>query len=402
MAATRAETAFILGHCNGGPAALQFAATFPERALGLVLCSTFAKGCPDTNHPGALSADAYAVAVDVLDHWGEGRSLYLYNPSRGNGALYRHLYASFERAALSRSMARAAIDSTLEIDVTSVLASVQVPTLVLHCTDDYMSIDAARYLASNIPDATLVELPGAEHAPFSGMGSDKLVDLIADFVTGGERPVEATPHRFGTILFTDIVGSTGHVAERGDVEWRKVLTTHEVAVRDEVDGHGGECVKSTGDGFLATFDSSEHAIRCADAIGTAASNLGIEIRSAVHAGSFQTLGQDIAGLAVHIAARLLDITKPSETLVSSPVKQLVAGTGLEFESCGTIRLKGVPEPCATFALIRESLLAVPAEPWRAEDPTEGRALKVHDRALVLLSQRTPKLARAVGHLATRG
>jgi class 3 adenylate cyclase len=333
-----------------------------------------------------------------MDHWGEGRSIALSNPSRARAGLYPKLYASFERAALSRGMARASLDSTLEIDVTSVLGTVQAPTLVLHCAEDFMAIEAGRYLAANIPNSRFIELPGADHAPFSGNMSHELVDRIIEFVTGGPPTAATGPTNFGTILFTDIVNSTGHVSELGDAKWRQLLTRHDLAVRDHVDRHGGECVKSTGDGFLITFDRAESAVRCAHSIvSSVAASMGVEMRAALHAGSYEHVGQDIAGIEVHLAARLLDHAQPGEILVSAALRHLVVGSELDFAPRGWLPLRGLTEPCATYVLLTESAYAERPAAWTGGDPDHYR---VRDRALLALSRLTPRLARAFTRLVS--
>jgi class 3 adenylate cyclase/pimeloyl-ACP methyl ester carboxylesterase len=398
MNSVGSERAILLGHCNGGPAAALFAATFPEQALGLILCSTFAKGTPDADHPGALPSHAYELASEIMDHWGEGRSITLWNPSREAGGLYRRLYATFERAALSKGMARASLESTRQIDVTSVLEFVQAPTLVLHCTEDFMSIEAGRYLASRIPNARFVELNGADHVPFSGNMSEELMDEIERFVIGGPAFIagRAASH-FGTILFTDIVDSTRHLSSLGDGKWRQVLTNHELAVRDRVDRHGGECVKSTGDGVLITFDSAYDAVRCADRLADDANSLGIAIRAALHAGAYEHVGPDVVGLAVHTASRILGHASADEILVSGAVRDLVVGSGLRFAERESLPLKGFDLPCVAYALVRESDASLPTATWTG-GPTDPQPIV--DSMLVSLARLVPGLARAMTRFAS--
>jgi pimeloyl-ACP methyl ester carboxylesterase len=182
---------FVIGHCHGGPPAIVFAATYPQRVAGLVLMSTFAKGAADADRPGALCAEDFDDWVEAIDRWGEGRSLTYFNPSRNDGPIYRQLYATFEWAAMPKGMARAAVASTLEIDVTAALKSVAAPTLVLHCSDDWMSIEAAKDIAAGIPSAHLVELDGADHAPFMGAASRDVLTNVLQFIGQHQRSIPA-------------------------------------------------------------------------------------------------------------------------------------------------------------------------------------------------------------------
>jgi pimeloyl-ACP methyl ester carboxylesterase/class 3 adenylate cyclase len=396
MEAAGSARSFLLGHCNGGPTAVLFAATFPERTQGVILCSTFAKGMPDENHPGALTAESYQRAYDVFEHWGEGRSLHLFNPSRGQGALYTKLYSAFERAALSPAMALAAIESTREIDVTSVLRAVQAPSLVLHCDEDFMCADAGRYLAANISDSKFVELRGADHSPFSGNMSSELVDEVLGFITGEIEP-NRTAGIFGAVMFTDIVNSTALVGSMGDFEWRRLLLEHDTALRLEIDRHDGEYVKSTGDGVLASFTSAEQSVRCAEAAVAALGELGIATRAAVHAGSFERIGQDIAGMTIHVASRLLSQAGPGEVVVSDVVRRLVVGSDLAFDTGRSVELKGLEGPWTTYKL-RRGGGSRPASWIGAGLDSRTRG----DRLLVYVARRTPRAAKAIARVLETG
>ena len=230
----------------------------------------------------------------------------------------------------------------MEIDVRDVLPAIRVPTLVLHRTGDRgVPVEAGRYLAQHIPDAKLVELPGVDHYPFVGDG-DALLDEIEEFLTGSRRTRE--PDRvLATVLFTDIVGSTEHAAELGDHRWKELLEAHHRLVRTELERARGKEVRIAGDGFLATFDGPARAIRCACAIRGAVRPLGIEIRAGLHTGEIELAETGVEGIAVHIGARIADLAGPGEVLVSSTVRDLVAGSGIEFADRGTHVLKGVPE-----------------------------------------------------------
>jgi class 3 adenylate cyclase len=228
-----------------------------------------------------------------------------------------------------------------EIDVRGVVSSISAPTLILHRRGDVLiEVEHARYLAQHIPGARLVEFDGEDHWPWSG-DMPPIVEEIEEFLTGTRRGPEAK-RVLATVLFTDIVGSTEHAAELGDQHWRDLLQRHDALVRDALTRHRGHEVKALGDGFLATFDGPARGIRCARAIRDGARELGLDVRSGLHTGECELMGEDIGGLGVHIAARVAALARPSEVLVSRTVTDLVAGSGIAFESRGEQQLKGVP------------------------------------------------------------
>jgi class 3 adenylate cyclase len=238
----------------------------------------------------------------------------------------------------------------MQIDIRHVLPTIQVPTLVLHRSGGLdVIIGNGRYLAEHIPGARFVELPG-DSSPW--VASTDVVDEIEEFLTGTRRPVE--PDRvLATVLFTDVVGSTERAATLGDRGWRKLLDAHDRALRSELERSRGREVKSTGDGFLATFDGPARAIRCAVSMVSAARTFGIEIRVGLHSGECEVRGTDVGGLSVHIGARVAAIAGPSEVLVSSTVKDLVIGSGIQFQDRGVHALKGVPGEWRLFAVESE-------------------------------------------------
>jgi class 3 adenylate cyclase len=236
-----------------------------------------------------------------------------------------------------------------EIDVRSVLPNVHVPTLVLHRTGDRsIHVEAGRHLAEQIPGAALIELPGDDHLPWVG-DADAVLGEIQQFLTGA-RPGPHVDRVLATILFTDIVGSTQKLSELGDAEWKETLSAHDERSRAEIERHHGTYIGSTGDGLLATFDGPARAVRCAQAIGAAIRPLGLEIRAGCHTGEVELSDGAVAGIAVHIGARVAALAGPGEVLVSSTVKDLVAGAGLEFEERGEYELKGVPGSWSLFAV----------------------------------------------------
>jgi class 3 adenylate cyclase len=228
-----------------------------------------------------------------------------------------------------------------EIDVRRILPSVQVPTLVLHRTDErVVSVDQARRLAGQIPHARLVELPGIDHVPWVG-DSNAIINEVEGFLTGTRSATE--PDReLATVLFADIVGSTEHAASLGDSKWRELLETYLTLARRQLELFRGREVDTAGDGMFATFDGPARAIRCAASIRQQVQALGIDVRAGVHTGEVETIGEKPGGLAVHIGARVMGSAGPGEVLVSSTVKDLVAGSGLQFEDRGMHTLKGVP------------------------------------------------------------
>jgi len=238
-----------------------------------------------------------------------------------------------------------------QIDIRHILPTIRVPTLIMHRSGDRaLDVRGARYLAEHIPGAKYVELPGIDHLPWVGESTDASVDEIEEFLTGTHQVSE--PDRvLATILFTDIVGSTQRLAALGDRRWRDVLDEHFRLTRHELARHRGREVKTTGDGLLATFDGPARAIRCASAIRDETRRLGIEIRAGLHTGEVQVLEQDLGGIAVHTGARVAAEAGPGEVLVSSTVRDLVAGSGIEFDDRGVHTLKGVPGEWRLFRVI---------------------------------------------------
>ena len=239
-----------------------------------------------------------------------------------------------------------------ETDIQNVLPTIRVPTLLLHRKDDRLDpVDFSRYGASLIPDATLTILDGDDHLWMVG-DVDGLADEIEGFVTGSKPNHDMSSDRvLATVLFTDIVGSTESAVQLGDARWRDLLDDHHDRVRDELARYGGREIATAGDGFLATFDGPARGVRCAQAIGTAVRGLGIEIRAGLHTGEIELAGDDVRGIAVHIGARVAALAGPSEVLVSSTVKDLVAGSGLVFEDRGEHELKGVPDPWHLYRVV---------------------------------------------------
>jgi class 3 adenylate cyclase len=350
MDAVGCERAALLGYSEGGPMSILFAATYPERTAALVLYGTYAKRHdPDDDYPWvATREERLAYADQVERDWGKEADLGTMAPN-ADEALVRWWHAR-ARASASPGAAKALILMNSQIDVRDVLPAVQVPTLVMHRARDRDSrLEEGRYLADRIPGARFVELEGEDHVPF--INPDQILDEVEEFLTGMRRGPE--PDRvLATVLFTDIVGSTARATELGDRAWRDLLARHHAIVRTALASFQGREVDTAGDGFLAAFDGPARAIRCAGAIRSFLRDLGLEIRSGLHTGECELLGDKVAGVAVHTGARVAGMALPGEVLVSQTVKDLVAGSGIEFEERGVHELKGVPGEWRLYAVSR--------------------------------------------------
>ncbi len=348
MDAAGSERAVLFGECEGGPTSILFAAAHPERTQALAIYGTMPLVTVPEESGRRWVEETFGQIEDVVDHWGEGRTLELFAPSIAADESVRSAHGEFERAAASPGMARALLEALQDVDVGAVAKDVRVPTLVLHRRDDFVPIDVARRLAELIPDARFVELDGADHSLSLG-DSEAVVGEVEEFVTGSRTPPE--PDRaLLTVLFTDIVGSTQRVAELGDARWRELLDTHNRIVREELERHVGREVKTVGDGFLAVFDGPARAIRCARAAIEAVRAIGIDVRAGVHTGETELLGDDVGGMAVHIGARVGALAGAGEVLVTQTVRDLVAGSGIAFLERGTHELRGVPGEWSLLAV----------------------------------------------------
>jgi class 3 adenylate cyclase len=348
MDAVGSQQAALFGYSEGGPMCCLFAATYPERTSALVLYGAYAKRQdPDDDYPwAATSAERRAYADEIERDWGVDADLGAMAPNAD--AAMRAWWAKRARAAASPGAARDLILMNTEIDVRPVLPTIRVPTLVLHRTGDRDSrVDEGRYIADHITGARFVELAGDDH--IVSIDPDEILDEVQEFLTGA-RPIPETERVLATVLFTDIVASTERAAELGDRRWRELLERHNVVVRRELDRFRGREVDSAGDGFLATFDGPARAIRCARAIAAEMHDLGLELRAGLHTGECELMGEKVAGVAVHTGARVAAQARPGEVLVSSTVKDLVAGSGLEFEDRGMHVLKGVPGEWRLYAV----------------------------------------------------
>ena len=350
MDAAGSERAAIFAQIEGGAMATLFAATYPDRTNALVLYSAFARTTWAPGYEWAQKPEVRQENVaDIFEHWGEGGRAAVLAPSLADDREFTEWLAKLERLAASPGTLRKILAYVGEADVRGVLDTIRVPTLVLHRKDaDFIDIRHSRYLAEHIPGARYVELPGQDTLLVVG-DTDAALDEIEEFLTGSRAQRE--PDRIlATVMFTDIVGSTERAAELGDQRWRELLRRHDALVRRHLERSRGRAVKTTGDGFLATFDGPARAIRCATSIADAVRDLGVEIRAGLHTGECEVIGDDVGGLAVHIGARVAQRAGPGEVLVSSTVKDLVVGSGIEFADRGAQELKGVPGEWRLFAV----------------------------------------------------
>jgi class 3 adenylate cyclase len=332
--------------------AMLFAATYPERTAALVLAHTGAKYVRTEDYPhGFTPAVAEQLLHMVEELWGTEGFVSIAAPSRSQDEGFRQRYGRYLRAAARPREAAAQLRNVLSADVRPILPLIHCPTLVLNRSGyPLVTMDHARYLAEHIPDARLVELPGTDGVLVTEHASE-ILDRIEEFLSG--IPGGSVPDRvLATVLFTDIVSSTDRAASMGDRRWKAVLEAHDEITRDQVARFQGRFIESTGDGVLATFDRPGRAIRAAGATRESIRALGIDIRAGLHAGEIELRegGHRVGGIAVHIAARVTAIAAPGEILVSSTVKDLVAGSGVEFSDRGVHDLKGVPGGWRLFAV----------------------------------------------------
>jgi class 3 adenylate cyclase len=343
MDAVGVERAAQFGISEGGSLAALFAASHPERTQSLILYGAFAR----FTHWIATDEGFDAFIGYIDQHWGSGESLPNFAPSKADDAALRQWWGKFERLGASPSAAIALMRMNREIDISGILHSIQVPTLVLHLTDDTLvSVEGGRELAAGIPNARLVEHPGTDHLLFLDAG-DWLLAEMQEFLTGS-RSSTVTDRVLATVVFTDIVGSTERAGSRGDLAWSNLLEAHNKTVRHELSDFRGKEVKTLGDGFLATFDGPARAIHCAGAIRDSLRRLGVPVRIGVHTGEVELTDDDVRGIAVHIASRVAHLGSADDVLVSRTVKDLVAGSGIQFENFGTFALKGVPDEWQIF------------------------------------------------------
>lgn len=378
------DRAALFGMSEGGPLSILFTATHPERVGALVLYGTFASG-------SQLEQGVMARFTEAVDNWGSGMTSTIFSTIRQESPVRKRLAGVFERASTSPGMARALVQSILEVDVTSILPAIDVPCLVLHRQDDpFAPVEWGRALAEAIPGAKLAVVDGSDHMPWFG-DSRPLVNAMAEFLTG--RRTEGRRERsLATVLFTDIANSTSTAASMGDKRWAELLEQHNLLLTDEISEHRGRVVKNTGDGYLVVFDSPARAIECGRAAATGVHDLGIELRVGIHTGEIEVMGNaDVGGIAVHIAARVMAAARPGEVLVSSTVRELVVGSGIAFAPRGLHQLKGVPGDWQLFA-------ATEVPEHLEIDLRDDRGLHTADRVSLYLAKKIPGAFRAIASL----
>ena len=350
--AVGSERVAVLGYAAGGPLAVSLAASLPERVVALVLYAAMIRNTAAPDYEWAFTNEQREQRlVETAAHWGEAANIAQVAPSRAQDAGFREWLARLERLAVSPGTMLAMFRATARNDVRELLSAIRVPTLVIHRTDDALiDVRHSRFAARQIPGARYVELEGGDHLLTVG-DSDAILDQIEEFLTGGRRV--AAPHRaLLTVLFSDIVDATRRAAALGDRDWRDQLAQHDAAVRRELRRFGGREVKTIGDSFLATFEGApSHAVRCAQAIVEAVHEVGLELRVGMHTGECEIIGDDVGGMAVHIAARVTAMAQAGEILVSGTTCGSVTGAGIGFDPRGVHSLKGVPGDWPVFRVL---------------------------------------------------
>ena len=357
MDAVGSDRAALVGASEGGPMSILFAATYPERTPALVVYGSMPRFVWAPDFPLGQPLDEYLRdAEEWARGWGTDEAAAEFLESQGRKPTDEEIkwHASRQRLSASPGALIALEQMNAQIDVRPVLATIRVPTLVLHRSEDGLPIEAARWTAAQIPGARFVELPGGPHMPYYG-DTDSLLHELETFVrgvyVGGGWEAPEPDRLLATILFTDIVGSTAKAVELGDRRWRELVEQHHALVRGQLARFRGRELDTAGDGFFASFDGPARAIRCACAITKGVHELGIDVRAGLHTGECEAIEGKVGGIAVHIGARVAAEARSGEVLVSSTVKDLVAGSGLEFEERGATTLKGVPGEWRLYAVV---------------------------------------------------
>lgn len=352
MEACSSEKASLFGYGEGGPLCILFAATYPDRVTNLILCNATARTLRAEDYPwGWDPTPSENPPWQSMEEWGRGTTnLDRFSPGLSKDEDFIRWYQKHQRLSASPAMVRELARVSDQIDVRRVLPAIMVPTLVMHRRENLLvAFENGRYLGDNIPGAKFVELPGTDHWPWM-LGADDVIEEMFEFLTG-HRAEPEIDRILATILVTDIVGSTERAVEIGDRRWRDLLEEQRLVVRRELERYRGREIDTAGDGFLAMFDGPARAIRCACASIEGVKKLGIDVRAGLHTGEVELVDGGIAGIAVHIAARVASLAGPREILASSTVKDLVAGSGIAFTDRGTQVLKGVPEEWRLFSVV---------------------------------------------------
>jgi class 3 adenylate cyclase len=350
MDAAGSESAALLAWGESSGATMFFAATYPERTTSLVLVNAYARYARGADTPWGLPENLIPAYVSAIkDLWGSGGCFEMLAPSLVPTDEARRRWGRVERLTATPDVLEAATRAVFESDVSQVLPAIQAPTLAISRRGDrHVHYEHGRHVASRIPDARFIELPGDDHIAFAGQ-DEQLLDAVEEFLTG-VAPTPLLDRVLATVMFTDIVGSTERLADLGDRQWRAMLDEHHGVVRRNLKRFRGDEVNTTGDGFLASFDGPARAIRCACAIRDEVQVLGIDIRAGLHTGEVERHGGDLAGIAVHIGSRVAAAASAREVLASRTVKDLVTGSGIVFEDRGERELRGVPGTWQLFAV----------------------------------------------------
>ena len=354
MDAAGSERAALIGDTEGGPMVMLFAATYPDRVQSLVLINSFAHMIRDDDYPIGLPQEVIPrMLAGYESTWGRPEFVDTLAPSVAGDDRFRSWFARYMRLSMGRGQSTTMYgQGVLRFDVRAILPSIRVPTLVVQRADALWHRAAyGRYLAEHIPGAKYVELPGADTVPFHAGNFDPILDEVQEFLTGA-RAMPVADRVLATVMFTDIVGSTERAADVGDERWLDLRDRHNRLVRRSFERFRGQEVTTTGDGFLAMFDGPGRAVSCATEIAEAVQGLGIDIRVGLHTGEVELRDSDLGGIGVHIAQRVMAAASPGRILVSRTVKDLVVGSGIEFEDRGARELKGVPGEWALYEVVR--------------------------------------------------
>jgi class 3 adenylate cyclase len=398
MDAVGSERAALLGFSEGTALASLFAASHPDRAAALVLYDGVYVGPAVENASRDVGwGELREGILETIDRWGEGETVRWVAPTLAEMPGQKTFWGMFERASMSPGMARAMWEAISRVDVRDILPTLALPTLVLHHRESPIPVGGGRLAADLIPDARYVELPGRDHLPGAG-DPEAIAGEIEEFLLG-TRGTGSSERVLATVMFTDIVDSTRRAAELGDASWRKLRERHDALVRSQLARFRGREVKQTGDGFLASFEGPARAIQCACAIEEEGAELGIEIRAGLHTGECELIGEDLGGLAVHVAARVGGLARAGEVLVSGTVKDLVMGSGIEFVDRGTHELRGVPGRWQLLAIRTDhATVADDAAAPTVEPPEPPRAI---DRTARRLARSAPWLGRGMTRVRER-
>lgn len=408
MDAAGSARAFVVGYSEGGVPAVLLAATHPERVHGLVLVDASARFAPGGDYPAELNARIAQIWEELLwpacDRWGDGFFAETLSPTTRRTPVYRRLAPTVERSCASPGMVRAIIRGCWGYDVLQSLPLISMPTLVIGIEDSYLPVAMSRHMAERIPGARLVVFPGDDHIVWFG-DWEALVDELEEFVTGHRHHSSPAERALCTIVFTDIAGSTEAAVRLGDERWRSLLAAYDAVVAEEVERSGGRLVKRLGDGHLAVLDRPASAIRAGRVVLARAAELGLTVRVGVHTGECEIVDEDIAGIAVHIGARVCAAAAPGQLYVSSTVRELVFGSGLELHDRGPHELKGVPGTWNLYSVgddHRTDRVAVDAAPeLAAATPGPETAMTWADRQLVAAATRAPGAVRVAMRVASK-